>query len=219
MDDKNKWISAEELVGVAGLPNTPEEVIKIATEKYWHYTEYESKIYFDLLRLPKQIIDTLLFDRVGLRFSKNHNSDNTQTWFTSKELINVGGVSDKTTTITSRARTENWIKRSARRGNTTFMKEYHVSFMPEIMQLDLGFIPKDPNFRQRKKNKWVTAKQIAGLSGMPTTASKISEFARRHNWTFRVSQVGFGIRPFEYNIDTLPEKVKEELLKKQEQGR
>lgn len=214
MTDNKMWLTAAELAGVASLPSNPSDVAALAKKNYWESKVDESgALVYNLLRLPKSVTDTILFERVGLKFGKGCNSDNTQTWFISKELVGVGGISDRFQTINVRGRNEGWIRRKALRGNKSHMFEFHISTLPEVMQLELGFIPKSSDFKPSKVGEWYTAKQLAGHAGMPSSPSKITALARKkgNKWKKRVSQVGKGRRPFEFHIKSLPQETQESI--------
>ncbi|MCY9861485.1 DNA-binding protein [Vibrio coralliirubri] len=215
MTDNKMWLTAAELAGIASLPSDPCEVAKMADKFFWESRKDESgnKAY-NLLRLPKNVIDFILFSRVGLKFAKGCNSKNTQTWFISKELVGVGGISDRFQTINVRGRNEDWIRRKALRGNKSHMFEFHVSTLPEVMQVELGFIPKAKDFNPQTAGEWYTAKQLAGHAGMPSAPSKVTALAREkgNKWKKRISQVGKGRRPFEFHIKSLPPETQASLL-------
>ncbi|ELP5902825.1 TPA: DNA-binding protein [Vibrio parahaemolyticus] len=208
------WLSAKELAGVADLPKDPKAVEALAKADFWSSDTSETgeKVY-NVLRLSKKVIDEVLFSQSGVSFAKGQNSDNTETWFLSRELVNVGGISDKISSINSRGRNEKWVRRKALRGNNNHMYEFHVASLPDIMVAELGFIPKIKEFLPENSDKWYTAKEIAGHEGVPKTPTKINLLANKQDWKRRVSQTGKGRRPFEYHIDSLPEATRNSILK------
>lgn len=215
MGENNIWLTAKELAGVANLPESPAKIKAIAQKQYWEKKKEKGTFVYNLLKLPKEIIDEILFARAGLQFAEGCNSHNTQTWFLSKELVGVGGLTQHFTSINAHARVNNWIKRKARRGNKTFMQEFHVSSFPEAMQIDLGFIPKNSDFSINEEGKWFTAKELAGKAGLPSSTANLTRMATKKQWKRRVALAGIGRKPFEYHIDSLPEEVKESILSEQ----
>lgn len=208
------WLSAKELAGVADLPKEPKAVESLAKSEFWSSDTSETgETVYNVLRLSKKIIDEVLFSQSGVSFAKGQNSDNTQTWFLSRELVNVGGISEKTSSINSRGRNEKWVRRKALRGNKNHMYEFHVSSLPDVMVAELGFTPKSKEFLPENSDKWYTTKEIAGHEGVSKNPTKINLIASKQGWKRRISQTGKGRRPFEYHIDSLPEETKNSIIK------
>lgn len=218
MSNFKLWLSAKELAGVADLPKDPKSVEELAKADFWNSnTSENSEKVYNILRLNKKIIDEVLFSQSGVSFAEGQNSENTETWFLSRELVNVGGISDKVSSINSRGRNEGWVRRKALRGNNNHMYEFHVASLPDIMVAELGFIPKTEEFMPENSDKWYTAKEISGHEGVPKTPTKINLLASKQGWKRRISQTGKGRRPFEYHIDSLPEVTRNSILKSQKE--
>lgn len=214
MEDLELWVEAKELVGVANLPLKEDEIQSIASEEYWQTREKDGIIEYNLLRLPKEVIDEIFFDKFNVKFPKSKNSQNSQTWFLSKELVDVGGVTNKIATINARARNDGWIRRKALRGGKNHMFEFHVASLPDVMIAELGFIPAKKDFIIENGEKWYTAKEIAGNDGVPSTPAKVNIFATENNWYRRIKQTGKGKRAYEYCSNSLPKETLSSLKDK-----
>lgn len=57
---------------------------------------------------------------------------------------------------------------------------------------------------------WVTAKEIAGLAGLPTAISSVLRKAKRENWVFRQKSGIKGIA-YEFQLDCLPSHVQDSI--------
>lgn len=61
-------------------------------------------------------------------------------------------------------------------------------------------------------NEWVTAKELAGIAGLPTNPSSIARKAKIEGWEFRQVTGVKGVA-YEFNIYSLPTSIKEDVLK------
>lgn len=134
MRNSEEWFSANQLVGVEGLPSSPQGINKRARTQGWIKRE-KSGVQGGALEYHYSSFPLSVQRQLGFKPSeKSPLSDpHSGEWIELKDLLGVAGLPETVQGVTKKAKTENWERRliEGRKGKTY---EYRISSMPLALQ-------------------------------------------------------------------------------------